>query len=407
MRRAAALAANLALAFTSLVVVLGALEAVARLTEEKAGAPVAALYTEYDPLLGWRHRPGARREFHQGAYAINSLGLRDRERRYEPPSGTRRVLVLGDSFAEGFSVSSEDMVSHVLERDLSAPECPVEVINGGTVAYSTDQEYLFYREEGARYHAAVVVLLFFYNDVLSNISDVAGEAPKPLLSCEGGPPRLMNDPVPTPPPASTRLRGRPPYPWGSAALEWARKRLGAAPRAYGALAALGLWPPLQAAPPPLETRVYERRPVRRVIVAWSCTNGLLQALNDEVKAHGARLLAVYVPSKMEISERDWGLTRQQYGVDDTVWDRGQVARTLARAGESIGFPVLDLTRALRDVDSSLLGGPYYTHGGHWNALGHRVAARSIARFLRERRWLEPCSAGIILPRRPTAADDRE
>ena len=407
MRRAAALAANLALAFTSLVVVLGALEAVARLTDEKAGAPVAALYTEHDPLLGWRHRPGARLEFPQGAYSINSLGLRDRERGYEPPSGTQRVLVLGDSFAEGFSVSAEDMISHVLERDLSAPECPVEVINGGTVAYSTDQEYLFYRKEGARYHAAVVVLLFFYNDILGNISDVSGEAPKPLLSWGGAHPRVMNDPVPTPPPASARLRARPPYPWGSAALEWVRKRLGVAPRAYSALAALGLWPPLQAEPPPLETQVYERRPLPAALVAWRSTNGLLRALNDEVKAQGARLLAVYVPSKLEISEHEWALARLGYGVDDTVWDRGQVARALARAGESVGFPVLDLTRALRDADRNLLGGPYYSHGGHWNSLGHRVAASNIARVLRERRWLEPCSAGVTLPHRPNAADDPE
>ena len=374
-KRAAALAANLALAFAALVVVAAVLEVVARLTEEKFGSPAVALYIEHDWFLGWRHRPGARVEFPQGSYAINSLGLRDRERGYDPPSGTQRVLVLGDSFAEGFSVPFEDMVSQVLERDLSAPKCPVEVINGGTVGYSTDQEYLFYHQEGARYHARVVVLFFFYNDILTKL-DHPVAARQPL-------------------PASTRPRARPPYPWGSAALEWARKRLAAAPQAYRALAALGLWPPLRTAPTPLEMQVYERRPHSIVSEGWKRTNGLLQALNDKVKAHGARLLVVYVPSKLEISERDWGLTRLEYGVDDSVWDRGQVARLLIRAGESAGFPVLDLTRPLRDADSALLGGPYHPHGGHWNALGHRVAARSVERFLREQRWLLPCSSGQV------------
>jgi hypothetical protein len=127
--------------------------------------------------------------------------------------------------------------------------------------------------------------------------------------------------------------------------------------------------------------------------AWECTCQILGALADDVASHGSRLLVAYVPSKMEVSERDWGLTRLRYSIDEREWDRGKVVRELETAGGERGFPVLDLTPTLRAVDSPLLGGPYHAHGGHWNALGHRTAAQAVARFLLDRRWLAAPSPG--------------
>ena len=69
-----------------------------------------ALYTEYDPVLGWRKRPGAAATFRRREYTaevkINEQGLRDRPRTYEA-SGSFRILALGDSFVEAYSVPVE------------------------------------------------------------------------------------------------------------------------------------------------------------------------------------------------------------------------------------------------------------------------------------------------------------
>ena len=92
--------------------------------------------------------------------AINSHGLRDPERGYETPAGTARILALGDSFVEGYSVSLPETATQVLESALGRAGCPAEVINGGTAGYSTDQELLFYETEGHRYKPRVVVLFF-------------------------------------------------------------------------------------------------------------------------------------------------------------------------------------------------------------------------------------------------------
>jgi lysophospholipase L1-like esterase len=391
--RLASLSANLALLAVSVALTCAALEVVARLSDEAPGTPVAALYTQYDPLLGWRHRPGARAAFAQGSYAIDSLGLRDVERSYACPAGGERVLVLGDSFAEGYSVPFEACVAQVLERRLRATGCRIEVINAGVVGYSTDQELLGYERDGWRFGARVVVLFFYYNDILANLLPAIDDAPKPVLACADGHARLAVAPARPPQPAAARVHHPPPYPWHSAALEWLRKRLSAWPEAYAVMADAGAWPQLAAAPPPDELELFERRRPASARRAWQQTACLIGALNRAVAAHGARLVIAYVPSKMEVSERAWGLTRLRYRIDAGLWERDRVARDLLQLGAAMGVPVLDLTTALHAHDSALLGGPYHSHGGHWNALGHRVAAQELERFLRALSLVETCPVG--------------
>lgn len=387
--RRASLLANLALAAASLLLALGGLEIAARSLAGRPAEPIAAQYTEFDPLLGWRHRRGARARFPQGDYAINSLGLRDRERSLDAAPGTFRLLVLGDSFAEGFSVALEDSVAQVLERSLARADCPIEVIAAGTVGYSTDQEYLYYREEGWRFAPQLVVLFFYYNDIIYNARESVGRAPKPLLTFKGGQPRLKTSPLPAPP-AERDQRGAPGA-GGSAAWAWARERLlSGAPRVYDALAGLGLVArrePLRAG---AELLVYSRKPPREVQDAWAQTVNVLRALRDETAARGARLLIVYVPSKMEISERDWELTRARYGVDDASWDRRRVSRGLLEAGRALGVAMLDPSQALRRQERGLSQSTYHAPGGHWNRLGHATAALEVESALRREGALPDC-----------------
>jgi len=377
--------ANLALALGSLCACGAVFEIAARVALRRAPESLSERYTEPDPVRGWRHRPGARARFGAADLLINSHGLRDLERPVEPAPGVERVLVLGDSFAEGFSVRLEDAVSRALERELRATGCIAEVVGGGTVGYSTDQEYLFYRDEGVAYGAKVVVLLFYYNDILYNARDAApAGVPKPLFTFMGGTPRIRNYPLPPYAPP------RPEYWRGSAALTWARGRLSSgAPGLYNVLARLRLWSPLRPGELPLEMRIYEPEPPEGVVQAQLQTEHILELLDREVKAHGARLLVAYIPSKLEVTGRDWELTRRRYQIDERRFDRGRVARLLRRSGRKIGVPVIDLTPALQRADRGRGEGPYFEHGGHWNALGHSVAAREIATTLQEDGWM-PC-----------------
>jgi lysophospholipase L1-like esterase len=391
--------APLLLVVASTLLTLLVLEMAARLLRRAEGGGKEATeigrYHDYDPILGWSKTPGARVVYRRREYtvevAINSHGLRDPERGYEAPPGTARILALGDSFIEGYTVSLPQTVTQVLESSLNGAGCPAQVINGGTAGYSNDQELLFYETEGHRYAPKIVVLFFFYNDVVYNDRQDYFGAPKPVFQMGQG--RLCIHRVPVRRPTSP-VRREPsretPAPSPSALLDWVRERLWyGAPEAYDLIARGGMWRPMPRMETRLELRVYERRRVEQVEDAWAKTAAILASLEDQARARGARLLLVYVPSRLEIDDRTWRLTRRLYGWDEAGWDRARVAQRAKEIGARAGFPVLDLTEALRRGNE---GGqkPYFTYDGHWSRAGHRLAAEEVQRFLASHGWLEGC-----------------
>jgi lysophospholipase L1-like esterase len=372
------------------------LELAARLTRPAEGWSRADLstYTEYDPLLGWRKRAGARARLSFPEYtydvAINAEGLRDPERGYDNRSGVPRILLLGDSFVEGIGVASDDGVARRLEAALGA-RMPVEVVNGGSGGYSTDQELLFYRFEGRRYTPQVVLLFFYYNDVIGNIRDTYWRGRKPVFGVREG--RLVEPEGPVsreaflapPPDTLDEADGGAD---GSALLGRVRRRLReGAPRVYAAAAGLGLWPPVKPRPAPDEMLVYETKARPEIEDAWTRTRLLLRALADDVSRDDARFGVVYVPSRLEAAERSWQLTCLRYGWEGAA-DRDQVRTRLKTIAQGEGFPLLDLTDALRRGDRGLLGGAYYEYDPHWNAKGHAVAAAEVQKFVLDAGWLQ-------------------
>ena len=95
----------------------------ARVPSYSLAAGSAGFWGDLDPGFGAWHPPNTR-YLHQKAcfrvvYESNSYGARDRERSRD--SDAQRVVVLGDSFMEGFGVAAEDRLSDVLEADTGTP----------------------------------------------------------------------------------------------------------------------------------------------------------------------------------------------------------------------------------------------------------------------------------------------
>ncbi len=102
-------------------------------------------------------------------YKMNCYGLRGEDFPLSKPEGTKRILVLGDSFTFGEGVHLEDTFSRRLER-LLAGKGPsgyfkrIEVINAGVGSRSTVNEINYYRQFAYRFEPDLVIVAYVLND---------------------------------------------------------------------------------------------------------------------------------------------------------------------------------------------------------------------------------------------------
>jgi hypothetical protein len=394
MRRLRTWVVNLGLALLSLAVFCAALEFSARRLvshwrKTRVFTPHGSV-SRYHPILGWDKPPGLRVRLRRPEYEvdleINSRGLRGPEREHAKPAGTRRVLMLGDSFVEGYCVPEHRSARAVLETLLNVGACGrVEVLNGGTAAWSTDQELLFFDLEGRKYAPDVVTLFFFYNDLAANTSDFANGRPKPYFELESGELVLRGTPLPAPPEAERISRHEPmPFrlkPWReSYALRLLSDRtVEGAPELHRLLARWKIVEPRPVTPPPVDMLAFAPGRDPSVEAAWERTAALLRALQGAVGKQGARLLLVYVPARFEVDERAWTLTRQQFRLGRR-WDHGRVFDRLARVAADLRVELLDPRPPLREAQAR--GPAYFPRDGHWTAVGQEAAARAIVEATR-------------------------
>jgi len=155
--------------------------------------------SQFDPYLGWTNRPGASGTAYGpdglvSPISINSLGLRDREVDYSRPAGLKRILVLGDSFAWGYGLKTEERFSDILDAQFPG----IQVLNLGVVGYSTDQESVLLEREGFKYDPDMVILLVHDTDIFHNGLRANYGKKKPYYRMIDG--ELTRQGVPVPPP---------------------------------------------------------------------------------------------------------------------------------------------------------------------------------------------------------------
>jgi lysophospholipase L1-like esterase len=120
-----------------------------------------------DPRLCWRNvANNAREPYRSDAHGIFS----PHEVPYEHSDGRYRLLVLGDSSTAGLGLERQaDSWPQILERRLQPA---VEVVNGATIGYSTEQGLRFLRQRGRRYRPDAIAIYLGNNDpVGSSMTD--------------------------------------------------------------------------------------------------------------------------------------------------------------------------------------------------------------------------------------------
>lgn len=382
------LAGRLVLVLIASIMTLAFAECVVRLCYPEYGIPVftTKLFTEFDPLLGWRKIPGFHGTHVQSEYTIierfNSKGLRGPEYPYEKPKGEYRILILGDSFAEGYTVEFEDLFSELLERKLCAElKKPVEVINAGTGGYGTDQELLFFRTEGKKYKPDLVIVIYCNNDAPLNTKayyNTWNRGQKPLFELVDGRLSLKSTPKKT----------------------WDRDAEAEKDRAHNehdykqrfVLWKPGTWYLYRLYRHVMNRSVEKNQPFTDAIEQdkenvtgrntaanadyrgrqedWVMTEALMAQLKNEVVAAGGGFLLFNVPDKSEVYN-----SREP---DCTVECN---LRILSSRHDIMFIPTVEIFRKQAALIGSTGRRLYWKKDSHWTAEGHSLTAQILVQHI--------------------------
>ena len=113
----------------------------------------------------------------------------------------------------------------------------------------------------------------------------------------------------------------------------------------------------------------------------------LRAFRDRARELGAGLSVVYLPTKMQVSDRYLRFIARYSPPGSAVSLTGDAyqrhARELAATTRALGLPFLDLTPALRKHDE---GDPaYWPYDDHLRPRGYRAVAAAIHEWWEETR----------------------
>jgi hypothetical protein len=336
----------------------------------------------FDPMLGWSLDPGASshsvssiREFDYHI-AINSLGLREREITVNKPPGTRRVLVIGDSFVFGPGVEAEWRATDIMNRALGDD---VEVINAGVSGWGTDQELVFYENSLRRLEPDVVVVcVMAANDVINNMLDhlfLNEKVPKPRFSMENGTLR-WSGPIDRPPPLRPTVRS---VLRKSRLLLWAKRSADvvfARPEGdKGVAAESGLEMEWKRHRGYSHWMVYENARHSQLDEGWRMTGAILRRFADVCEEDGTEFIVMAFPLKIEVQDEWRQRLFERAGVRPQDLDLTLPYRRLRGICEANGIEFLYPLEAFRE--GAAHRDLYFRLDGHPNRFGHVMAARVL------------------------------
>ena len=358
--------AKLLLLLATLVLMLGALELVLRVTGARPmTATVLSAYFQPDEATGWRGRPDVSMTFEKTDFSVLTShgpdGFRKLFKPLPPPAAnaasSREVWVFGDSFVWGWGVEDGKTFVDLLN------ETSGELVfrNFGQAVFCSAQEYILLRELLEQQQPRVprmVLILFVENDFYENIYGKHIRPPRPQFAIENDELVLKN--FPSRSDAGYRFR------------VWIKKHSMAynylyfyAKRAMAGMRnrrATG-----QGNVPPLPSD-RKWRVVRHVF-------GLIKQQCDE---HDIRLTVVY-PADHELrAGREPSLILRRRS--DELRDR------FGAMCHELGIAVIDMTGNVRDyVDqgTGALEPLAFPHDPHPTSAGHRLIAEAIGDALKE------------------------
>lgn len=115
-----------------------------------------------DNVILWELQPKLDTLFKFAPFSTNSAGMRDKEYSLDKPANTKRIAVIGDSFAMGAGVSDTENYPALLEQKFTAEEGDgkVEVLNFGVGGYNLVNYEAVLRKKAMQYDPDLIIIGF-------------------------------------------------------------------------------------------------------------------------------------------------------------------------------------------------------------------------------------------------------
>ncbi len=331
----------------------------------------------------YRHHaltPDSQSEIRQRDFAyiqhVNNLGLRGRETTVEKPAGTRRILMLGDSFTMGKGVQDEETFSVLVARQLQPllEACgggSVEVLNGGVDSYAPILSYLYLDRDLAPLSPDLVVLNFDNSDLIQEaayrqlaVRDASGSViAVPQVAHDSGYERFLS--------------------WTSRNLFFTRALLVYVNRAMSHRA---LTVRSAVNETGRETLAHTLEEDIDRTAQWNDVFDSIRRTKLRAESIGAQFMLTTYPYAHQLGENDWNPGRYSFmNRGDRTTDA--TARAIRNHSANLGldlFEALPVFQQYRDGEKL-----YFDYDPHWTPAGQRVMAEGLASYIAAhqlRRW---------------------
>lgn len=355
---------------------------------------------KFDPILDHSLVPNSDCRFKTKEwdvdFKVNAQGLRDNNYSLQKPLDTFRILMLGDSFVEGFGVNIEDTYGKILEKSLNENSSKkIEVINAGVSGWSPLSEYLYLREYGMLYQPDLVVLnlnatdFFDDYDYYSRLTDDA----KQILQKDTTPQssigkEIAKEPeskVFTPKPLYTESVNDPNnMPFVSDKIKFFLNKNIYTYRYLTRSIKLLLGRATVIEVSPIATR----GKIDKDLFAITRTEDIgpykdlfLKPEEDIIKMknllqkNNSELIILFIPHGHMVNGREWDKGRLAWGFEKGKTYSSNSLKEIAKWAKANEIYSFDITPTLKEAakEKKL----YFSFDGHWNKQGNRVVAQTL------------------------------
>ncbi len=317
---------------------------------------------------------------------VNQLGFRGPEVSIEKPHGTKRVLILGDSFAFGWGVNDDQLFTSHLAKELEGSSQRYEIINTSGGSLSPLIYYVRLKNTHMRLKPDLVLLFINYADFREDYffkRNIMRDARGEIMDIN---PLYIDGQLDT-------------WRWLRNHSEFFSFTYNRINRPLRRIQILGVWRYLQAKLKGERTRdaMFEMDRVASKdmdVIEYDAyfmlrenvnpdavrkhiaeTTGYLAQIGELVKQTGGSVVLVLLPNGVQIGPNQWSKGRHMWGFETgRVYESPLVLKELATFARKQGIGFVNLVSSFKQNNNRAL---FFERDGHLRPEGHLVLADAL------------------------------